>query len=120
MPSPRRRPPKPTERRTAGLRIQLTPTERATIEGNAAQSERNLSDYARDFLLSKTKAQPAPRLSPVALVVLRALVGQLVRLGNNVNQLARRANEQGNMPAQKTLDEMALILRLCVEKVLSL
>jgi len=111
-------PPEPPERHTEGLRVQLTPTARAALEARAAQSGLNLSQYARKVLLSETQAQPAPRPSTLAI---RALAAQFGRLGNNINQLARWANERdGALPAQKTLEEMALILRLCAEKVLSL
>jgi plasmid stability protein len=120
MPSPRRRPPEPPERFTEALHVQLTPTARTALEGRAAQSGRTLSDYARDILLSETQAQPAPRPSRLDFQAIRALAAQFGRLGNNINQLARWANEQGTLPAQKTLEEMAMILRLCAEKVLTL
>jgi hypothetical protein len=115
------RQPEPPERFTDALHVQLTPTARAALEGRAAKSGRTLSDYARDVLLSETQAQPAPRPSRLDFQAIRALAAQFGRLGNNINQLTRWANErEGALPAQKTLEEMAMILRLCAEKVLTL
>jgi len=74
----------------------------------------------RDVLLSGPQGPPAPRPSAHDFQAMRALAAQFGRLGNNLNQLARHANEHKVLPAQKRLEEMAAILRLCAEKVLAL
>ena len=48
-----------SERRTEGLRLQLTPTERAILEQRAQTAGLLLSEFARVVLLSDLKA-PAP------------------------------------------------------------
>ncbi len=124
MPQPRRRrhlpPPEPPERMTAFLGLHLKPSDRAKLEAMAARSGRNLSDFARDVLLSLNHEPPAPRLTGPALQAVLALVAQFGRLGNNVNQLARWANEHKLLPAQKSLDQMLDLLKLCTEKVIAL
>ena len=119
---PRRRPPPPPppERRTAFLGVHLTPTERHALEARAASYGLSLSDFTREVLLSPNFAPPAPRPSALDFQAIRALAAQFGRLGNNINQLAHWANEHGVLPAQRTLEEMAQILRLCAEKVLIL
>lgn len=106
------------ERRTAHIGFYVTPSERAELARRAAIAGRGFSDFCRTVLLSDLKA-PAPgaRSDPLALHALRA---QFAHYGNNLNQVAHHANARGDLPSQKTLAEMAALLRAAVEKVLAL
>lgn len=86
-----------SERRTASLRLQLTPSERAQLEKGAAKAGTHLSQYVRELCLRRTGAGPVvadARRDPVT----RELVFQLTAIGNNLNQLARIANSTKAAP----------------------
>ncbi len=77
-------------KRTAHIGIQVTPDERAEIERRAKASGNRLSDYVRIVLLSELKAPLPSKTDPQAVM---ALAFQLSKIGTNLNQLAKVANE---------------------------
>jgi Bacterial mobilisation protein (MobC) len=91
------------ERRTDHFRCQLTPSEKRNLETGAELLGVNLSDYGRRYLpLGKVpRRQPHHRQRDK---IRAQLFGELGRIGNNLNQLARHANETGNMPALAALE----------------
>jgi hypothetical protein len=107
------------ERRTAGLRVQLTPSERVELNARAAAVGRGLSEFARLVLLSDAK-KPAP--SPRAPQAIRALSAEIRRLGNNYNQIAKRANERKALPPEldAVLQGMSQHIMAALEKVRAL
>ena len=74
---------KAKETRSEILRFRVTPEERIKIEHKALSSYRTLSRYLRDCALGK-----AIKIVPG----IDALVSELRRIGNNLNQLARAVN----------------------------
>jgi hypothetical protein len=88
------------ERRTAALRLQLTPTERAEIDRRAAAFGRRVSDFGRTVLLSDLKAPAPPARDRASVQGVRA---QIRHAGNNLNQLTHIANQRGDLPSQKLL-----------------
>src|SRR4051794_38235632 len=77
------------ERRTAPLRLQLTPSERASLEAAAAQQGASISAYAREQLFRRSAAIVAgTRRNPEAAALMR----ELSAIGNNLNQIARYLN----------------------------
>lgn len=101
------------ERRTAFCGFQVTPTERAELEGRAAAAGLCLSDYLRRASLgaAAVDAKAIARRDPQKL----ALVNELSRLGNNLNQLAHRTNATGQVRIEEAalalLDEIKAVLR---------
>lgn len=95
------------ERRTEGLRVQLTPTERAALEADAKdQGAANISTYARQLLFRRSAAVvAATRRNPEAKV----LVDELRAIGINLNQLARHANTTGKISGRT--DELRAALQ---------
>ena len=90
------------EKRTAALRVQLTPSERAELEKDAAgQGAANLSAYARELLFRRSAAVVAgTRRNPEAAGIMRALAQAgraLNAYGNNLNQIARHLNTTGDL-----------------------
>ena len=78
------------KKRTALLGVKLTPEEKAEIERRSKASANSLSDYVRIVLLSDLKAPLPSKTDPEAV---RALSFQLSKIGTNLNQLAKVANE---------------------------
>jgi|SRR5271155_594205 len=90
------------ERRTAGLRVQLTPGERDELQDAAKQhGAPNLSSYAREMLFRRSAAVvAATRRNPEAAALMRDLqlaTRQLNGAGNNLNQIARELNTTGDL-----------------------
>ena len=78
------------------LRFRVTPEERSRIEHKALSSYRTLSRYLRDCTLGK---------DIVVVSGIDALVSELRRIGNNLNQLARAVNS-GSCPSTSELGEI--------------
>lgn len=101
--------PKPPKRLHT-LAFRLTDDELGKLEAAASKliHKRSASDLARAVVCKWSHAEiPAPcrprrhpmRRSPSADVkALAALTAQIGKLGSNVNQLARRANQSGALP----------------------
>jgi hypothetical protein len=76
--------------------VRLTPTEHAEICDKAERAGLRAGSYARDVLLGA----PAPRQvrrPPIERQELSRLLGEIGKVGSNLNQLARDANT-GNSP----------------------
>src|ERR1700760_1166186 len=84
-----------SERRTDKLTVQLTPTERAALDAEAAaQGCATLSEYARELLFQRAAIVFAgKRPNPEAAAFMRELAAS----GNNLNQIARQLNTTGEL-----------------------
>jgi Bacterial mobilisation protein (MobC) len=86
-----------SQRRTAALRVQLTPDERGTLEKAAeTNGAPNLSSYARELLFRRYAAAAAvaeTRRNPEA----KELARELRAIGNNLNQVAFQLNATGTL-----------------------
>ena len=90
---PKESTPKATRnRRTVTLKVRLTEAEEATLKARASEAGANVSDFVRGRALglpkSRTVATPERRQ-------LIEILGQLGKLGSNLNQLAHHANATG-------------------------
>lgn len=103
------------ELRCEVLRVRLTPTERANIDARAAQAGLPVSDFARRALTSvKIEARRAGDGAIPA-----ALVADLGRVGNNLNQVAHAANIGRELRglAETALAELRGLVSLITEKL---
>jgi len=100
------RPPSATKR-DQQISILLTKLEKLAIQKRAEKAGLNLSDYGRQMVLTG-KAQV--RLTPAENEVLN----QVAKLGNNLNQIAHKANADGirsiAFEASKLLIQLSQIL----------
>jgi hypothetical protein len=88
----------PAELRSARLpRIRLTDAERADLEAKAALEGMSLSEWVRKEL-TNSKARRAPAATD------KALLTELNRIGNNLNQIARALNR--GRPAPDYFDQV--------------
>jgi hypothetical protein len=88
------------ERRTAPLRLKLTPSEFAELEIAAAETGApTLSQFARELLFRRLVAVVAAgmRRNPEA----KALRDAINAVGNNLNQLMRHGNSTGELGPER-------------------
>jgi hypothetical protein len=107
------------ERLTTGLRVQLTPSQREELAASAAASGASISDFAREQLFRRggqTMVAGGVRRNPEA----KALLDELRRIGNNLNQLSYHANTDGRLPEQRELDQTITQLKAAMARVIAL
>ena len=113
----RRRAADTAARRIASLRSWVTPDEQARIAAEAKAAGAGLSDYIRELCLRRpVGTAPRVRANPEA----KALADELNAIGINLNQLARVANQTGELRREEALDEALFLLRTAIGRVLTL
>jgi hypothetical protein len=90
-------------RRTAHITIRLTPDERAAIDESAQRAGLTAGSHARSILLGAPTPRQVRR-PPVERRELAQLLGEVGRVGNNLNQIARALNS-GAEPDDGALSE---------------
>ncbi|WP_337939557.1 plasmid mobilization protein [Alistipes finegoldii] len=96
------RPPKTSDdRRSKTVRFRVTPRQMLRLQNRARRSRLTLSEYARNMALDGEVVIP---ISPEEL----ALIAELTREKNNLNQLAKAQNAAG---AKTREAELARIIR---------
>jgi hypothetical protein len=84
--------PSPKPRRTVRMEVRLTPDEELKLIALAGGSGANVSDYVR----ARSLGHPVPRtVATDDRKALIELLGELGKIGSNLNQVARHLN-QGN------------------------
>lgn len=83
--------------------VRCSDAEHATMNAAAAQAGLTVGPYLRALALG-TPGPRAVRRPPVEKEALARLLGELGRVGSNVNQLARVANTSGDLPVTNRLD----------------
>ena len=107
------------ERRTAPLRSWVTPAEHQRIREAATQAGTPVSDYVRELCLRRQGAAPVvagSRRNPAA----KALADELRAIGVNLNQLARVANQTGELRREGELSLTIDHLKAAIARVIAL
>ena len=108
-----------SERRTAGLTVQLTPTERKQLGDAARRVGAPVGEYVRQLCLrrgGKDQVVAGTRRNPEA----KALADELRAIGINLNQLARVANQTGELRREGELSMMIDLLKATMARVIGL
>ena len=106
--------PKHKMTRDRQFNVALTARELELLHARAAASGKRPVDYGRARLLAERRIAPAraesngPHLDPL-------FHAQLLRLGNNLNQIARRLNTFGH-PAPPTLEPLLRQIRALINQ----
>lgn len=101
----------PRQKRTRRKELTFSPTEWAAIEQRAHECGVRPNCYIRDVVLGAV-----PRARPNDAT--RDLVAAVNRIGNNLNQLARVANENGDLPREAEFDTLRAELMDLLARVL--
>jgi hypothetical protein len=84
------KPPSRKPRRTVRLEVRLTPDEEARLVALASATGANVSDYVRARSLGQTVPRTVATEDRRALI---ELLGELGKIGSNLNQVARHLNQ---------------------------
>ena len=105
------------ERRSAHFGLQLTPSERAELERRAHTRGMLLAEFVRAccFVTEAPEAHTSRRRTRDATAL--ALVGELGRVGNNLNQLAKHANQTGQIAEEVALNEAIADLKAALGRI---
>lgn len=87
-----------TRKRPHVVSTRLTPAELAQFERHAAEAGLDKADYVRAAILKDAPLRRA-RLAKPDRAVLARLMGELGKIGSNINQLARHQNQGGTVAA---------------------
>lgn len=104
------------ERRTAFAGCQLTPTERAALNHAASVAGVAVSDYIRAAIFSR----PLPTGTGADGKAIRELAAEIARVGNNLNQMALRANTAGQIKSEAALQAELAQLATVMARVIEL
>jgi len=107
------------ERRTAGLTLWLTPTERQQLGDAARQNGAPLGEYIRELCLRRGGQTPivaGTQRNPDA----KRLADELRAIGINLNQLAHVANAVGGIRRENELDRVIEQLTDALSRVIGL
>jgi hypothetical protein len=106
------------ERRTEKVTVQFTPSERTTLVEAAARAGASLSQHTRELCLRRSSAASpvvaGTRRSPDA----KALENHLIAVGNNLNQLTKRANTDRATPQMEELKATTDLLKTALSHVI--
>lgn len=107
------------ERRTRRRVVMLTPTEDQQIETSAKKVGAQFSEHFRELALRRSSSA-AVVAGTTRNPETRELMRELTAIGNNLNQLAKRANTTGNLPARIELNSTTSLLKQVFQRVLEL
>lgn len=106
------------ERRTGKVTVQVTPSERTTLVEAAARAGASLSQYTRELCLRRSSAASpvvaGTRRSPDA----KALEDHFLAIGNNLNQLTKRAHIDQATPQLDELKATTDLLKTALSHVI--
>ena len=115
----RRRATDSSERLTKPLRSWVSPMDYERLSVEAAREGKPLSDYVRELCLRRRRAGPVvagARRNPAA----KALADELRAIGINLNQLARVANQTGELRREGELSMTIDRIKAAVARVIAL
>lgn len=100
-----------TRQKTETLGVRVTHEEKAEIEAGATDAGLTIGSYVRATMLKKATTRPTKK--PAAdLVILGQILGQIGKIGNNLNQIAKRLNEGKGIGFErlyKELNELSIV-----------
>lgn len=111
-----------TRQKTVTTTIRLTPGERAAVVAAADAQGLGPSTFARVATLRAAgRTPPAIRKRHDAIAgVIGPVLGELGRIGSNINQIAKVANSTGNATAFAATDSMRADIRKLLSAVMAL
>jgi Bacterial mobilisation protein (MobC) len=117
MSEPRKRDWKTAKRkRCASLNIRLTPEERAQLDEDAARSGLTTGAYVRQVLLDAPVPRQSRRLAANDnIATLSKYIGELGKIGSNLNQIARAANTANSLGLGEAMPEPERVIAACQE-----
>jgi hypothetical protein len=107
------------ERRTAGVTVHFTPTEREQLAERATRAGAAMGEYVRELCLRRRRGSgvvAGTQRNPDA----KLLADHLCAIGNNLNQLTRVANQTGELRHQEEIDLVMREMKVAMARVIAL
>ena len=95
-----------TRRRNTSIMVRVTPQERDAIDDLAMRKGLTLAAFLRAAALGDPGPRARTRI-PVDEALLRQLLGQIGKVGGNLNQIAKRLNSGGAAAASEVRAALA-------------
>ncbi len=95
-----------TRRRNTSIMVRVTPQERDAIDALSMQKGLTLAAFLRAAALGDPGPRARSRI-PVDEALLRQLLGQIGKVGGNLNQIAKRLNSGGVAAASEVWAALA-------------
>lgn len=97
-----------TERRekTKIIGVRVNPVEFADLEARATTAGVSVPGFVRSQVLNEVLTKPRNAAPTLDKKLLSMILGQLGKLGNNLNQIAKRLNEGGSVGADRVAGAM--------------
>ena len=104
--------------RTSAILVRLTPAERLAVEDAANRAGLTLASFARGQMLDGPQPRAVRRI-PVERQDLARILGQLGKIGSNLNQLAKSANmDEATAQERNQLEEELKGLRVMRDSIM--
>jgi len=105
-----------TRRRSSIIGFRASDDERAEIEANAARVGFTVGSYIRNLAILNPRTRAVRRAGADAALLSQTL-GQLGKIGSNINQIAKKANSDG-VYAPPELEHVLAELRAAAKAIL--
>lgn len=106
------------EARTERVYVYFSEAELARVQAAADQAGYFVSVFIRQTALAQQFRQRKSRQAQELTVALNRLAGQVNKIGNNLNQLARQANG-GDFPVRHSVEHVLVAIRRTADEIIS-
>lgn len=110
-----------SEQRIKGkvIGFRADPLEVAEIEAAANEAGLTVGSFIRDTILKRARTTPTKKAT-IDRILLTKLLGEIGKVGSNLNQIARRLNEGGAVGLTRigrSLDELAVVREAILQAI---
>jgi hypothetical protein len=106
------------ERHTEKVTLQFTPSQREMLERDAHEAGATLSQHGRELCLRRSARAPVLVGTQRSPEEKRALVKELTKIGNNLNQLTHLAQIHKTVPQHNVLMETTDLVKTAIRNVI--
>ena len=101
-----------TRKKVEFVGVRLTPNEMALCKARAEEAGLTVASYFRDIVLGDEAETQGRKVPSLDQTLISQLLGQIGKVGSNLNQIAKRLNEGGSVAAERVTAEISEVARL--------
>lgn len=102
LPENAKKPRSETRQKTSVIGVRVSPEERHEIDKAAEEAGLTVGSFLRSIALKKARTMPRKRPA-LDVLLLGQILGQLGKVGNNLNQIAKRLNERKGVGQERII-----------------